>query len=411
MTRASLEWGTTYSLFFDLAKYNLWEYFEDSAVSITTLEQKKGVFSRTIGLAGALAYLHDELFLASTGEQLCCYHLDLKPHNILVFEEGDNIIWKISDFGISRIKRIPASRAKVESGYPISFLNKIFRPDNSSTDPSSGVENPRDAGTYTAPEARHKTEKVTRTSDVWSLGCVLALVLTFMENQRAGIEDFKNARMKDRVDDLFYDSFPPLIGTESRPSLRFSVPVWLELLTENAKKRSEVEGEAVGLASDLIQHRMLLPNPRDRAAAKIVEQELRSIQSCFAISATPSQAPRQEPQPLVERPHSSSLRLSRLKNVVSGYRNASVRTSDTWHFKLPESTKGCKFSHDGNYLGIESSETITTLGIPEIQQEKAGKTHPAPKQEQWSDFSLGSRYLCAVVQSPYFKVRFVLRIR
>lgn len=411
MTRASLEWGTTYSLFFDLAKYSLWDYFEDPAVSITTLEEKKGVFCQTIGLAGALAYLHDELFLAKTGEQLCCYHLDLKPHNILVFEEGGSVIWKVSDFGISQIKCIPASRTNAKSEHPVSFLNRIFRPDKSSTDPSSGVENPRDAGTYTAPEARHKTEKVTRASDLWSLGCVLTLVLTFLDDQRTGIEEFRDARMKDRGDDLFYDVFPPQIGIESRPSLRFSVTVWLEHLTENAKKRGEAEGEAVGLASDLIQHRTLLPTPRARITAKAVEKELRSIQSYFAISATPSQAPRQQPQPLVERARSNSSRLGRWRNVVSSHRSTSVKTSDTWHFKLPESTRGCKFGHNGNYLGIEGSETITTLGISNIQKGMAGRTHLAPKQERWSVFSLGSQYLCAAVESPYFKVRSGLPVR
>ena len=407
VTRASLELGNTYSLFFDLAKYSLWDYLKDPAVSITTLEQRKAIFSRTIGLAGALAYLHDELFLASTGEQLCCYHLDLKPHNILVFEEGANVIWKVSDFGISQIKRIPAPRAN-ESEPPISFLNRIFRPDTSSADPSSGVENPRDAGTYTAPEARHKTEKVTRASDVWSLGCVISLVLTFLDNQKTGIEDFEKARVKDRSDDLFYDSFPPMMGTESRPSLRFSVPVWLEYLTENAKNRNKAEGEAVGLASSLIQLQMLLPTPKDRATAKEVEKELRTIQSCFTTSAAPCQAPHPEPPPILERPHSNSSRLCRLRNVVSIHSCTSVKTSYTWHFKIPVSPRGSKFSPDGKYLGIESSETIITFCISEIQQKMLGVTHTAPRQEQWADFSLGSRGLWAAVESPCFKVRFVL---
>ena len=407
MTRASLEWGGTYSLFFDLAKYSLWDYFKDPSVSLTTLEQRKAVFSRTIGLAGALAYLHDELFLASSGEQLCCYHLDLKPENILVFEEGGKVIWKVSDFGISQIKRISASRTRVESENSTSILNKIFRPDTSSTDPSSGVENPRDAGTFRAPEARHKTEKVTRTSDVWSLGCVLTLVLSFLENQRTGIEEFKDVRVKGRDDDLFYDSFPPHFGTESRPSLRPSVLAWLEYLTENAKRRSAAEGEAVGRVSDLIQHQMLLPIPGDRVAAKTVEQELKSIQSSFATSAAPSQVLSQQPQPPVERLHSRSWYRNRLKSVISSNRRASNKASVTRHFRLPESTRGCKFSHDGKYLGIEGSETINTLGISEIQQGMAGMAHVAPKQERWSDFSLGSRYLCAAVESPYFKVRVV----
>ena len=387
----------------------MWDYFEDPNISITTPEQKKKVFSHTIGLAGALAYLHDELFIASTGEQLCCYHLDLKPHNILVFEEGDNVIWKVSDFGISQIKRIPASRAHFEPEHRVSFLNSIFKPDKSGADPSSGVANPRDAGTYTAPEARHKAEKVTRTSDVWSLGCVMTLVLTFLDNQRTGIGKFEAARMKDRDDDMFYDSFTTRFG-ESRPSLRPSIPVWLDYLTESAKKRSEHEGKVVGQASDLIRSRMLLPEPADRYTAKRVEEKLRSIQDCFDVAPIPPPAQHQIWYQLFEKSRPVLSLFARPWNGVASHKSRSTRTSNTRHFKLPESTRGCKFNHDGRYLGIDSGYNITTLSTStlELQQEGSGVTHKAPSPEQWSDYSLGSQYLCTAVESPYFKVRGLL---
>ena len=406
VTKASLELDNTYSLFFDLAKYSLWDYFVDPKISITTLEQKKKVFSHNIGLAGALAYLHDELFIASTGEQLCCYHLDLKPQNILVFEEGDNVIWKVSDFGMSQIKRIPASRANFEPEHRISSLNRIFRPERSGADPSSGVANPRDAGTYTAPEARHKTEKVTRACDVWSLGCVMTLVLSFLDNQRTGIKDFELARTKDRDDDLFYDSFPTRFAAEPRPSLRSSIPLWLENLTENAGKRSEKEREAVGLASHLIRSQMLLPDPADRYSAKRVEKNLRSIQCYFDVAPTPTPAQHQRWCPTIERPLPKLSLFDRFWNEISYHKSKSTKTFNTRYFKLPESSRGCKFSHDGKYLVIDSGDKITTLKTKtlEFQQENLGLTHTAPSLERWSDYSLGSQYLCAAVESPYFKV-------
>ena len=410
VTRASLEWGDTYSLFFDLAKYSLWDYFEDRNISITTLEQKKKVFSHTIGLAGGLAYLHDELFIASTGEQLCCYHLDLKPQNILVFEEGDNVIWKVSDFGISQIKRIPASRANIDPEHRISFLNSIFRPDKLGADPSSGVANPRDAGTYTAPEARHKAERVTRASDVWSLGCVMTLVLTFLDNQRNGIKNFEDARMKDREDDLFYDSSPTRFAAEPRPSLRSSIPVWLDYLTENAKKRSEHDGIVVGQALDLIQSHMLLPDPEDRYSAKRVEEGLRAIQYRFDVAPTPPPAQHQRWSSLAEKSRPALSLFARLRNEVACHRSKSTRTSNTRHFNLPESTRGCKFSHDGRHLGIDSGSIITILSTDTLKlpSEGSGVIHRAPSPERWSDYSLGTQYLCAAVESPYFRVRGLL---
>ncbi|KAK4693582.1 hypothetical protein P7C71_g3846, partial [Lecanoromycetidae sp. Uapishka_2] len=211
VTKASLEYGNTYSLFFDLAKYSLWDYFNDPDVSIIP-EQKGDIFGRSIGLAGALAFLHDELYLDSTGEQLHCYHLDLKPQNILVFERGDdsdennNDIWKISDFGISQMKHIKPSGGDVDSDHPVSFLDRIFRPQKQDTNPSSGINNTRYGGTYGAPEARLTTDKVTRKSDVWSLGCVLIDVLTFLDSGPNGIEEFENARSKDRDNDRFFES-------------------------------------------------------------------------------------------------------------------------------------------------------------------------------------------------------------
>ncbi len=154
-TKASLEWGNTYSLFFDLAKCNLWEYFmddaKDDADTVNTLVEKQRVFGRTIGLAGALTYLHDELYLDSTNEQLQCYHLDLKPQNILVFGTSGKEIWKISDFGISQIKRVPQNKSHGESEHHISFLDRIFTSKTPDDDPSSGVDNSRYGGTLCFP--------------------------------------------------------------------------------------------------------------------------------------------------------------------------------------------------------------------------------------------------------------------
>lgn len=211
-TKASLEWGNTYSLFFDLAKYDLWEYFTQEADTIKTLEDKRRLFSQTIGLAGALAHLHEELYLDSTNEQLQCYHMDLKPQNILVFETNGKHIFKISDFGISQIKRVPFNQPASE--HHVSFLG-IFQSRKPDESPSSGVHNSRYGGTYAAPEARGKSDTVTRKSDVWSLGCVITLILTFLHNPSQGIDQFQKARARDRSHDWFFDSKALKAGSEN----------------------------------------------------------------------------------------------------------------------------------------------------------------------------------------------------
>ncbi len=100
---------------------------------------------------------------------------------------GCNDIWKISDFGISKIKTVPHGQSDLASKH---LLVKFFKPKNI-MDPSSGVENARFGGIHAAPEARELFDKVTRGSDVWSLDCVLALVLI---SWRASHVAFINSR-------------------------------------------------------------------------------------------------------------------------------------------------------------------------------------------------------------------------
>lgn len=289
VTKASLEWGGTYSLFFDLAKYNLWDYFHDENIFILPT-QKAMVFGQCIGLAGALAFLHNDLFLNSgSGEQLQCYHLDLKPQNILVFERYEphdpnvNCIWKISDFGISKIKHCKRRGSNESSSHSESFLDMIFRP-KKPNDSSSGVDNARYGGTYAAPEATLDGAKVTRKSDVWSLGCVTTLVLTFLDSGTKGIADFDSSRLHERDNDRFFESKKPMLGTEDVDELHHSVPTWLGALVERAHERSELEGKAIEKTSTYVLESMLHPDQEKRHDAKQVENKLKGIQVQYAES-------------------------------------------------------------------------------------------------------------------------------
>lgn len=88
VAEASLQLGDAYNLFFPLASCNLWHYLSGSSVppvsAPCTLNEKRAIFRRGIALAGAQAFLHDNFTSRTTLHNLACYHLDLKPHNILV---------------------------------------------------------------------------------------------------------------------------------------------------------------------------------------------------------------------------------------------------------------------------------------------------------------------------------------
>lgn len=396
-TKASLEWGNTYSLFFDLAKHNLWEYFMRNADAVRTLEEKRKVFSRSIGLASALAYLHEELYLATTNEQLQCYHLDLKPQNILVFEESGDDIWKISDFGISRIKRIPPNEPHIDSEHHVSFLDRLFQSKESDQDLSSGVNNSRYGGTYAAPEAKEKSDTVTRKSDVWSLACVITLVLTFIHNRSQGIADFQESRAKDRSNDWFFNSKALKAGSQTKKILHVSVSNWLDTLNREASRRNKSEAEATKMATELLRKEMFLKDQESRMSAKNVEKKLIFIQSHFTESlANP-------PEPITS---SRSDRLSKLlpwPRHLEGNRKP-TKPQKSWRYDIPEAFKRCKFSADGKYLCTASNVVMAIESISDIQQQQRSTTLQSPKDKEWADFSLGSKYLCAAIDSEYFEV-------
>lgn len=430
VTKASLERHGTYSLFFELAECSLDDYFSDHKVNVTTLREKRAIISRTPGLAGALAYLHDELYIASTGEQLRCYHLDLKPQNILIFHSNGNHIWKISDFGISQIKRIPLNQEHLEDKQPVSVLDWIFRRGKAGSKPSSGVTNSRYGGTYAAPEARQASDKVTRKTDIWSLACVLSLVLTYLDNGSEGIRRFEEARSENRDNDRFYESPSPTTDTDDH--VHASVPKWLASLAENAQKRHEAEGKVFKDIVRLLQDKMLLVDESSRCSAKEVEHQLKHIQATFPDSDQSASEQRRPPEqgPLPKPPEAPSVperisgteqrpepdltysalpkqgypaSISSLPSIQQS--SLAQNTPYARTFQLPHAAISCEFSQCGRFLASANNEIIATNLVADIQEEtKSGEIHLAPAGRDWSDYSLGSAYLCAAMDSPYFEV-------
>ena len=405
VTKASLEWGGTYSLFFDLAKYNLWDYFHDENISILPT-QKAMVFGQCIGLAGALAFLHNDLFLNDgSGEQLQCYHLDLKPQNILVFERDEphgpngNYIWKISDFGISKIKHCKRRGSNESSSHPVSFLEMIFRQKkpNDNTEASSGVDNSRYGGTYAAPEARLESEKVTRKTDVWSLGCVITLVLTFLESGSRGIKEFDDSRCHERDNDRFFESTQPLLGTQAVDELHHSVPKWLDGLVEKAHERNELEAKAVEKIKQYVLESMLLPDQEKRHDAKQVEDKLKGIQLQYAESFKTLSKPG-------KHPHTWTDAIMERLCPPSHRRKLSIDGPEIFPFSIEDSSKKYRYSQGGKYLACQSDTVISTMLVTDIQEGRAAKVYASPGDRKWVDSSIGSEYLCAAPKSRYFEV-------
>lgn len=119
------------------------------------------------GLASALHHVHHFVAEILDVDLIGCHH-DLKPKNILV--DGDCLL--LADFGLSRFK-LESDGSKTP-----------YRQRN---------------GYELAPECQDlddegETHEVSRASDIWSFGCILANMLIYMKEGPEGINSFKTAR-------------------------------------------------------------------------------------------------------------------------------------------------------------------------------------------------------------------------
>lgn len=151
------------SLLFDLALCDLDKFFKSEHYKHQYSEKGWMLIAKAMDLLDALDFLH------SNFKSL---HLDIKPDNILVFDNPDmeyDTNWKLSDFSLSRKKLV---RSPVGS-YEFSNIGS-----NQSTVPSA-----RSAGIYQAPEIQtREISPASEGSDVWSMGCLIITLLAFLRS-------------------------------------------------------------------------------------------------------------------------------------------------------------------------------------------------------------------------------------
>jgi serine/threonine protein kinase len=201
------------------------EYFSDNSTFIVSLS----------GLASAISKVHnfvaDEFQLELTG----CHH-DLKALNILV--EKDRFI--LSDFGLARFKdtaQDSATAFKTRKGFTLA-------PECQDIDGS------------------FEKHTVHRWSDIWSFGCIMLDVLTYMLRGSKGVIDFCNRRRFRVENNIYYYFHKGLTPNDG-------VTLWLEEL-EDMSSRAEKR---------LIQliRKMLMINPASRPNALEVDIEMSTI--------------------------------------------------------------------------------------------------------------------------------------
>ena len=255
---ASWEHGGCFYMLFPYAKSNLNDFLMKKISPISKTEKLDWLLEQMRGLAKALDHVHNHL--TPTEQQrrgiehrkrIGCHH-DLKPQNVLVFTD-DNIL-KISDFGLTEVE----DKRSRNPGDPYSEKKK---PPNA------------DLG-YGAPEVVNGAP-TSRSSDIWSLGCIYLDLLLWFFGHQDNIEAFRKQRV-DPTEQVksasYWRNIPNGNISNDKTVLKSVVVDRVAWLRERAQSK-RVFRELV----DLVELDMLVPDPEKRFSAPQVCSELKGL--------------------------------------------------------------------------------------------------------------------------------------
>ncbi|KAI0114531.1 hypothetical protein GGR51DRAFT_577581 [Nemania sp. FL0031] len=328
--------GSAFSLFMPKADFDLRSYMEhhrdDNLYSLGNVTKH---MSYAAGLARGVAHLHNGI--ESQGEgRLVCYHMDLKPDNVLIFCQDDEMIWKISDFGLSRIKALPDGSIK-STGNHLTV---------------SPTQNPAGQGIYLAPESG-SPRRMTRKSDVWSLGCIISVVCVWLQKGHKGVIDYAKSRTGtgDRSP-TFYS--PTLFG---RIAPNPQIKEWHRVLIRDEKDVA-IKG-VLDYVLKYLENKIFLIEPSRRPEANELKEHLKRA------------APRRPANSVI----SKSLRSFSLLIVYITKNCHSTSSVRGWPISFPVQGQACQFSPNGAILSYYSSFPTRT-GDPLIEPTEV-YSHPA----------------------------------
>ncbi|KKK18962.1 hypothetical protein AOCH_004601 [Aspergillus ochraceoroseus] len=382
MVLAILQYRDTYSLFFPLASCDLHQYLNGEYCGARPdVEEQSTVYKRGVDLAGALAFLHNGF------DRVSCLHLDLKPRNVLVYDAGDpdKQTWKITDFGLTRVR----DRAARD---PARVRDRAARdPDNN----EGSTANPAGQGTYRAPECDPTSGRVTTLSDVWSLGCIFSLVITYISEGSGGVRRFAEKRAEWRENNSFY-----ITNRGRTPRISPAVTYWFDHLRSVSK---EQERRVVYESLEYLQRKVLHPIRDQRASAKEVELTLLNIYAHFHQQPPPS-SPLQQPQPQ----HSPVY--TRFRAWLT---RASAKPSYSLLQKLPfnmdRNILGVRISPpEGDFIALFSRQRMDVWSISQIRSSLQTKSEgPQPERKLITGgpvkcFAVSSRFICNCLDGNSF---------
>ncbi|KAF2473419.1 kinase-like protein [Lindgomyces ingoldianus] len=412
----SLEIGSTYSLFMPLANDDLETYME-KAQPPTEWKQKAKVVGCAAGIADAIAYLHSEL-VSDTFETLSCFHMDLKPKNILIFIDpttGEEE-WKLSDFNMSRVRatrRPTHDFATLQRGWTFNTdnvldFNKLFRrraldvSDRSNSGSSVGTSR---TGTYLAPETRIDGHPILAESDIWSLGCVIIVVFSFLYGGVAAVKKFDSMRSVQPID-AFY-TVPRGRPFHKINDIKISEEVerWLKELRSQTWLKDEDEGSIFKEMIAFLQSKVLIIDPLQRrktTALEVKEQLITSFKAYNNLNTG------------FVSPKNSRFRTKFIRSSLfpKRTRTESEIHSRNWEIGLPDAVKSCEFGPNAQPLVCVSETTLRAYSLEHVCRTKEfdnlikfGSVNLNKKNKRWTgNIGVSSQYIVAATNSHKFEV-------
>ena len=374
------------------------------------------------GLLDALEFLHTAL-KPGTGEDICLVHGDLKPQNILVFNRSSaEEVWKLNDFGESEVM----NRYPPEGRRFTRFLFNPTQPFSQEDHTNSGARHIR-TGPFLAPETKTTKESnignERAKSDVWSMGCILTILLSFLSDGTASIREFQRRRTGGsggRNDCFYVARGKKLVLNPEVTAALGALPADItsasaaEEITRNATIltitqpfQHEIVERVVREMVSLLQKNFLIVEPSARADSQKIAQRFKEKMDLF-------QAPHGQ---ISTRRASMSFR--KLLGSTGSIENKTVAPR-TWGLDIPPESSSCKFSNCGSFLAFFSAPKISLYSTSMLgrysvlltnEKEPAktcrrAKILKPPEGSEWSGYDISSTHLIAFTAEKTLDVKF-----